>query len=109
MADDTEQATSRTDIDASELGPNMWLIDEIYRRYRDDPASVGDDWKEFFEGFTPASEPPPAADGQRAAVRSDAGGVADDGTQEDTVAAPIGTAAAPSDSEVSPQEPRGKD
>jgi 2-oxoglutarate dehydrogenase E1 component len=67
-----------TDIDPSALGPNMWLIDEMYRRFRDDPDSVGPAWKEFFEGFTPAlgvadggsgrepiatppSAPPPAA------------------------------------------------
>jgi 2-oxoglutarate decarboxylase len=40
-------------VDPSALGPNMWLIDEIYRRYRDDPDSVGESWKEFFEGFSP--------------------------------------------------------
>jgi 2-oxoglutarate decarboxylase len=42
-----------TDIDPAALGPNMWLIDEIYRRYREDPEAVGDNWKEFFEDFTP--------------------------------------------------------
>ena len=54
------------DIDPSALGPNMWLIDELYRRYREDPESVGPDWREFFEGFRPqlmeseASTPPEA-------------------------------------------------
>src|SRR5580765_3812511 len=43
-----------TDIDPSALGPNMWLIDEMYRRFREDPDSVGPAWKDFFEGFTPA-------------------------------------------------------
>jgi 2-oxoglutarate dehydrogenase E1 component len=43
-----------TDIDPAALGPNMWLIDEMYRRFRDDPASVSPAWKEFFDGFTPA-------------------------------------------------------
>ncbi len=45
--------TDRTDLDPSTLGPNMWLIDEMYRRYRDDPDSVGSAWKEFFEDFRP--------------------------------------------------------
>jgi len=45
--------TEDHDIDASALGPNMWLIDELYRRYREDPESVGPDWREFFEGFRP--------------------------------------------------------
>jgi 2-oxoglutarate decarboxylase len=44
------------EIDPSVLGPNMWLIDEMYRRYRDDPDAVSDPWKEFFEDFRPALE-----------------------------------------------------
>src|SRR5438132_13205938 len=46
------------DIDPSELGPNMWLIDEMYRRYRDDPEAVSPPWQEFFEDFRPALEEP---------------------------------------------------
>src|SRR5947209_2791348 len=44
------------DIDPSELGPSMWLIDEMYRRYRDDPEAVNPAWQEFFEDFRPALE-----------------------------------------------------
>src|SRR5438094_5061109 len=44
------------DIDPSSLGPNMWLIDEMYRRYREDPGAVSEAWKEFFEDFRPALE-----------------------------------------------------
>ncbi len=46
--------TGYDDIDTSALGPNMWLIDEMYRRYREDPGAVGEAWKEFFEDFRPA-------------------------------------------------------
>jgi 2-oxoglutarate decarboxylase len=46
------------DIDPSALGPNMWLIDEIYRRYREDPEAVGPAWREFFEDFTPTLPEP---------------------------------------------------
>src|SRR5215813_13661732 len=52
-----------TDIDPSALGPNMWLIDEMYRRFREDPEEVGEAWREFFADFTPAlgaAEPAPA-------------------------------------------------
>src|SRR5438045_5319295 len=94
----------------------MWLIDEIYRRYRDDPGSVGEDWREFFEGFTPVSEPPtpPAADatgdgqttGDSVEVRGDAGGARGAGTQAATTDASRAAAGAPSVSEVSPQPPR---
>lgn len=41
------------DMDLSELGPNMWLIDEMYRRYRQDPEAVAPGWQEFFADFTP--------------------------------------------------------
>src|SRR5919198_129553 len=46
----------KDDIDPSALGPNMWLIDEIYRQYRADPESVGNRWREFFEDFRPTLE-----------------------------------------------------
>ena len=41
------------DIDPSALGPNMWLVDEMYRRYRDNPEGVDEKWREFFEDFHP--------------------------------------------------------
>jgi multifunctional 2-oxoglutarate metabolism enzyme len=41
------------DIDPSALGPNMWLIDEMYRRYREDPDGVDEKWREFFQDFRP--------------------------------------------------------
>src|SRR5690242_10206781 len=41
------------DIGASALGPNMWLVDEMYRRFQEDPDSVDERWREFFEGFRP--------------------------------------------------------
>jgi 2-oxoglutarate decarboxylase len=47
---------NKDDIDPSALGPNMWLIDELYRQYRADPESVGDRWREFFEDFRPTLE-----------------------------------------------------
>src|SRR5439155_25661133 len=50
---DERRMSEQQDIDPSALGPNMWLIDEIYRRYREDPDSVGEQWREFFEDFSP--------------------------------------------------------
>jgi 2-oxoglutarate decarboxylase len=58
---------TQEEIDPSALGPNMWLIDEFYRRYRENPDAVGPAWKEFFEDFTPTLSQPTAAvagDGQ---------------------------------------------
>ncbi|HEX2089910.1 MAG TPA: multifunctional oxoglutarate decarboxylase/oxoglutarate dehydrogenase thiamine pyrophosphate-binding subunit/dihydrolipoyllysine-residue succinyltransferase subunit [Actinomycetota bacterium] len=48
--------SGHTDIDPSALGPNMWLIDEMYRRFRENPESVGPAWREFFEDFRPTVE-----------------------------------------------------
>ncbi|NLV56788.1 MAG: multifunctional oxoglutarate decarboxylase/oxoglutarate dehydrogenase thiamine pyrophosphate-binding subunit/dihydrolipoyllysine-residue succinyltransferase subunit [Acidimicrobiales bacterium] len=36
------------------LGPNAWLVDEMYERYQEDPTSVSDSWREFFAGYDPA-------------------------------------------------------
>src|SRR5436189_4300009 len=53
--------SGQQDFEASALGPNMWLVDEMYRRYREDPDSVDEKWREFFEDFRPRiGEPIPA-------------------------------------------------
>ncbi len=36
------------------LGPNAWLVDEMYDRYAEDPSSVSESWQEFFSGYSPA-------------------------------------------------------
>ena len=30
------------------FGQNQWLVDETYRKYRDDPHSVDDAWRAYF-------------------------------------------------------------
>src|SRR5579884_1578390 len=48
------------------LGPNAWLVDEMYERYRADPTSVSESWQEFFADYhhrglvASRPEPPPA-------------------------------------------------
>src|SRR5438477_5607603 len=42
-----------------DFGPNEWLIEEMYRRYAEDPSSVGGAWQEFFEDYRPSGEEPP--------------------------------------------------
>ena len=44
-------------------GPNVWLIDEMYREYREHPESLSETWREFFSDYRPAAERmlPPAA------------------------------------------------
>ncbi|MDQ4094686.1 MAG: hypothetical protein M3174_00550, partial [Actinomycetota bacterium] len=35
------------------FGPNIWLVDEMYRQYQEDPDAVGESWREFFEDYKP--------------------------------------------------------
>src|SRR4026207_1509374 len=43
-----------TDIDPSALGPNMWLIDEMFRRFQEDPGAGGPGWQGGLGGVRPA-------------------------------------------------------
>jgi multifunctional 2-oxoglutarate metabolism enzyme len=54
------------------FGPNIWLVDEMYRRYQDDPRTVGESWREFFQGYTPKA-------GTAAGVRAEPGATNDEG------------------------------
>ena len=47
------------------LGANLGFVDEMYARFRDDPASVSDAWREFFADY----EPPPGQEVRLAAQR----------------------------------------
>ena len=48
-------------FDRAEFGPNVGLIDEMYRQYLDDPESVSEAWREFFAENEPDE---PDEDGQ---------------------------------------------
>jgi 2-oxoglutarate dehydrogenase E1 component len=37
------------------FGPNVWLIDEMYRQYKESPESVADSWRDFFKGYHPTT------------------------------------------------------
>src|SRR5207249_8687189 len=44
-----------------DLGPNSGLVEDMYGRYIEDPASVPDGWREFFddrESAVPVPRPP---------------------------------------------------
>ena len=45
MSEQTEGAVT--------FGPNAWLVDDMYEQYRQDPASVSESWREFFENYRP--------------------------------------------------------
>ena len=43
-----------------DLGPNEWLVDEMYEQFRADPASVSESWQEFFADYRTNGEAPAA-------------------------------------------------
>ena len=44
---------SNTDIDVDQLGPNAGLVEEMYRRYQENPAAIAPAWQEFFADYEP--------------------------------------------------------
>jgi 2-oxoglutarate decarboxylase len=49
------------------FGPNIWLVDDMHRRYQENPKSVGEAWREFFEDYVPnrgVATRPRAGDGR---------------------------------------------
>jgi 2-oxoglutarate dehydrogenase E1 component len=81
-------------VDRSQFGPNVWLIDEMYRQYLENPESVGETWREFFQDYQPAR-----ADGKRAR-KEDARPPAEAEVRPAAEAAPA--AREPADGEASP-------
>jgi multifunctional 2-oxoglutarate metabolism enzyme len=41
------------------IGPNAWLVDEMYERFLADPRSVSESWQEFFQDYRPSTAPAP--------------------------------------------------
>ena len=68
-----------------DFGPNDWLVDEMYERYRENPSSVSESWQEFFEDYRPR-----AGDG----AASTASTLAPAGPEAPPVHAPPGDVAA---------------
>src|SRR3989304_9586329 len=47
---------------SASFGPNVWLIDEMFREFKEHPESVSESWREFFSDYRPAPgriAPPP--------------------------------------------------
>jgi multifunctional 2-oxoglutarate metabolism enzyme len=52
------------------LGPNAWLVDEMYEQYLENPSSVSESWQEFFTDYRRDT------DGAQPATRSGGNGAA---------------------------------
>jgi 2-oxoglutarate dehydrogenase E1 component len=44
---------SDTDIDVDQLGPNAGLVEEMFRRYQENPSAIAPAWQEFFADYQP--------------------------------------------------------
>ena len=55
------------DTQSSQLGPNEWLVDEMYEQYVADPSSVSESWREFFADYKRDAAPAPAGPAPKAA------------------------------------------
>ncbi len=55
-----------SDDQADSFGPNAWLVEEMYERYRGDPGSVAEAWREFFADYQSKGPAPASAPTERA-------------------------------------------
>jgi hypothetical protein len=72
-----------------DFGPNVGLVEEIYRQWLEDPGSVAESWRDFFADYTPR-------------LPSDRGG-----NGESTRAEPPPAPAPPAPAERAPESPPG--
>ena len=55
---DTSSPGAPPDPAGSEpLGPNAWLVEEIFEQYQSDPQSVSATWRDFFADYVPPGRP----------------------------------------------------
>ncbi len=47
----TDTISDVSDPASPSFGANSWLVEEMFERFRDDPDSVGESWREFFEDY----------------------------------------------------------
>jgi 2-oxoglutarate decarboxylase len=47
------------------FGPNVWLIDEMYRQFLDSPDSVADSWRDFFADYKPITLTPEVSEKEK--------------------------------------------
>lgn len=49
-------SSSSTSHQASDFGPNEWLVEEMYQRFQEDPSAVDPAWHEFFADYGTGGE-----------------------------------------------------
>jgi 2-oxoglutarate dehydrogenase E1 component len=77
------------------FGPNAWLVEDMYDRYRSDPTSVSNSWAEFFADYRPAGAPASQVDTAPAPVPDSSISTQPVSSSNGTVAAGPATASSP--------------
>jgi len=79
--------------DRAGFGPNTWLIEEMRQRYAQDPSTVGEAWREFFDDSKPPAPakktPPKPVDPDLAALKGADAVIAD--RMEESITVPTAT------------------
>jgi 2-oxoglutarate dehydrogenase E1 component len=87
----------------NDVGPNEWLVEEMYERFRANPQSVSESWRDFFDDYTPEGgtslASPPA---------SRAAGPVDPTPAAPAPATPTTPAEAPEEAPAAEAEPPGE-
>jgi multifunctional 2-oxoglutarate metabolism enzyme len=70
--------TDSNESTTTAMGPNAWLVDEMYEQYLAEPTSVSESWRDFFADYRRDTDhhAPPAPRGQAAAPGSAGNGAA---------------------------------
>ncbi|WP_226367501.1 multifunctional oxoglutarate decarboxylase/oxoglutarate dehydrogenase thiamine pyrophosphate-binding subunit/dihydrolipoyllysine-residue succinyltransferase subunit [Pseudonocardia sp. ICBG162] len=95
-------SSSSTSHQASDFGPNEWLVEEMYQRFQEDPSAVDPAWHEFFADYgkdgeqTSSSsvgteEPADTSSGNGSAPAASSGGVTRGAATEDDQGSGSGT------------------
>ncbi|HEX2421438.1 MAG TPA: multifunctional oxoglutarate decarboxylase/oxoglutarate dehydrogenase thiamine pyrophosphate-binding subunit/dihydrolipoyllysine-residue succinyltransferase subunit, partial [Acidimicrobiia bacterium] len=45
-------------LEPTAFGSNLWIVDEIYQQFLEDPESVSESWRAYFNGEAPRQSPP---------------------------------------------------
>jgi 2-oxoglutarate dehydrogenase E1 component len=64
------------------FGPNAWLIEEMYRQFREQPQTITESWRDFFEDYRPLGVPAPAAPAEVAPAKVESVAPSDNGQQQ---------------------------
>ncbi|HEY3241253.1 MAG TPA: 2-oxo acid dehydrogenase subunit E2, partial [Acidimicrobiia bacterium] len=83
-----------TVMNIEDFGPNVGMVEELYRQWQENPEAVSEPWRDFFEDYVP-----PGGNGGRAAAPTET-----PAAPAETPAAPAETPAAQAEAPAAPAE-----